>query len=381
MSESPACLNAKASLNEIIALKKSFGQAYDAAVATNQPNHLHRARELKGLLEQKIEQLEKKMWMHETESALQLQAQYESQITLLKQVDILKQAPQSPSAHSDFEPTFYVEAIDKTPCPLPSLEAIRSHMFEKRAFLRVKMEQGFTKLLLVPFGAPLGAMTNALCEYLLAQKTKSDGVFKFDEVDTFELSLSNFHHTDDQTGKIVYEPVEFGANHQGKTKKALLDEQRETAEWDRGWRIILVQARTSEKGIASIPDESIKIKRGKEHKRMDIVSGKLLPEYLEKCHIPEEANDSPYRGERGATLEDWIITCMTHLEETGEYLDDISNYSSDAGLFGSYRPEDDRMPVVCTDSERGRITIVDIKASEIAQAEAHSIGTRNIVRI
>src|SRR3989339_1048233 len=79
-----------------------------------------------------------------TEKYYHLKEQYDSQVELLEQVGILKEGA--------------LLGIDGKKYPIPTLEQIASRLFERHEELSTKHEQGFTKLLLVPFGMSLDVL-------------------------------------------------------------------------------------------------------------------------------------------------------------------------------------------------------------------------------
>src|SRR3989339_1211158 len=82
--------------------------------------------------------------------------QYDSQVSLLEQVGILKEGA--------------ITGIDGKIYPIPTLEQIAMRLFERRETLRTKHDQGFTKLLLVPFGMSLDTLRETFKQFLLKYK-------------------------------------------------------------------------------------------------------------------------------------------------------------------------------------------------------------------
>jgi hypothetical protein len=56
-------------------------------------------------------------------------------------------------------------------------------------------------------------------------------------------------------------------------------------------------------------------------------------EYLSILQSSHDNSDSPYTHETGLTPEDWIIAFMTHLQETGQPLDDYATGTQSACLL------------------------------------------------
>src|SRR3989339_606590 len=140
-----------------------------------------------------------------------LREQYTSQVSLLEQVGILKEGA--------------ITGIDGHEYPVPTLEQIASRLFERRGELSTKHDQGFTKLLLVPFGMSLDALQETLKQFLLKHKKKN---LSFD-LDTNEpIWLCEDYQGADigDSPNLVYEPQSFTKEgHGGKTKMEILKGQ------------------------------------------------------------------------------------------------------------------------------------------------------------
>src|SRR3989339_1517066 len=85
-----------------------------------------------------------------------LREQYTSQVSLLEQAGILKEG--------------VILGIDGNEYPIPTLEQIAVRLFERCKELETKHGQGFTKLLLVPFGMSLDSLQETLKQFLLKYK-------------------------------------------------------------------------------------------------------------------------------------------------------------------------------------------------------------------
>src|SRR3989339_1353979 len=140
-----------------------------------------------------------------------LREQYTSQVSLLEQVSILKEGA--------------ILGIDNKKYPIPTLEQIASRLFERRETLRTKHDQGFTKLLLVPFGMSLDTLRETFKQFLL--KYKKDNP-------SFDLNTNNPLWTQEEyqgadmgdSPDLVYEPQSFDKEgHGGKTKMEILKGQ------------------------------------------------------------------------------------------------------------------------------------------------------------
>ncbi|MEK9157216.1 MAG: hypothetical protein AAB448_03775, partial [Patescibacteria group bacterium] len=155
MSDSPTCLNARTSLEAIRSLKQEFETAYDLAVSSGEEEDIKRAKELKHDLETKMKALQEILATQEAERLYDLRRQYEAQVTLLKNAGLVTEEGTETDAQGVERKILVMTGIDKKTSPIPSYETIVSRLYEQRDLFRTKADQGFTKLLLVPFGMSL----------------------------------------------------------------------------------------------------------------------------------------------------------------------------------------------------------------------------------
>lgn len=362
MPESRVCLNAQASLLEITALKKSFDQIYDSTILSNDISSIDKIHEIKSSLSSKILVLDTSIWSERVERTLNLRAQYDAQVKLLKNLGCLKSRMER-SDDQEKREVFFMTNIDNKVCPIPSFSDILNRLREKRELLDIKMDQGFTKLLLIPFGMSLEDVIGMLRVYMIRFKQRS-AAFS-DEPDPVRIWQEGYDMTE-QAASIVYEPKTFDAKHQGKSKReAVLDQD---------WRILLLQSAGDGKGIAPIPHEGTGEQRGKKHIRMDIEQGKTLTEQL-KMVIAFDDPSSPYIGESGMTPEDWIMAFIAHMEETENFLD-YDALGTGAALVGAYAPSLDRAFVGYSSSETVNLNTVPVDDTLVS-----GDGIRTVVRI
>src|SRR3989339_2069776 len=142
-----------------------------------------------------------------------LREQYDSQVELLEEVGILKEG--------------VILGIDGHEYPVPTLEQIASRLFERRETLKTKHDQGFTKLLLVPFGMSLDSLQETIKQFLLKYK-KDNPSFDLN-TDNPLWAWSSYQGADTgDSPNLVYYPQSFDEkDHQGKTKMEILKEQTE----------------------------------------------------------------------------------------------------------------------------------------------------------
>ncbi len=357
--------------------------------------------------------------LEHAERLYHLKEQYDAQVELLKQVDILH--PRKESRKNKSLSTFFrsllpfgkkkrpeVSTIPETPeilCitgidgkeyPIPTLEQIASRLFERHETLETKHDQGFTKLLLVPFGMSLDALIETLKQFLL-KYNKDNPSF---ELDTNEpLWIWSEYQGADMGGspELVYHPQSFTKDgHGGKTKMEILGGRGDPAPtYGRGslahpfpgWTIHLLQPSNPDTqdtetpiGFAPIPRKGRGIPQGDLTPRPSLEAGKTPTEYLSLLQKSQDDPYSPYSQESGMTPEDWIMAFMTHLTETKKPLDDvwnITNTESISYLTGAFFPSSVHVPIVCW--YRGNLRA--ILSRDVPHAQAGHLGARFSVMV
>ncbi|KKU34113.1 MAG: hypothetical protein UX45_C0003G0004 [Candidatus Uhrbacteria bacterium GW2011_GWF2_46_218] len=262
--------------------------------------------------EPKKKEIDLKEAIEYAEAHYHLKEQYDSQVEFLEDVGILESGA--------------IPGIDGNTYPIPTLEQIAMRLFERRETLHTKHDQGFTKLLLVPFE-----------QFLL--KYKKDHP-------SFDLNTDHplFAWEDYQGGdmgdfpNLVYYPQSFDLKeHQGKTKIQILKANERFP----GWTVHLLQPSdptdSHSLGFASIPRKGEGTTHGKRIPRPSLEVNKTLNEHLSTLQKSKDDPDSPYFQEFGLTPEDWILAFMIHLKETEQPMDDWTNgRESMTGLIGSF---------------------------------------------
>ena len=267
-------------------------------------------------------------YFQEAERLYNLREQYTSQVSLLEQVGILKEGA--------------ITGIDGKIYPIPTLEQIAMRLFERRETLETKHDQGFTKLLLVPFGMSLDSLRETLKQFLIKHK-EFHSSFDLNDHQPL-LAWSEYYGADiGNSPKLVYYPQSFTKKgHGGKTKMEILKEQAK-GRWTPafagvagekglrtpGWTVHLLQpsnpSNPHSPGFAPIPRQGQGTPQGDLILRHPLEANKTPIEYLSILQKAQEDEDSPYHGETGMTPEDWITAFMIHLSETGQPLDDYLN--------------------------------------------------------
>ncbi len=316
--------------------------------------------------------VKKEPWKNEealeyTEEFYHLEKQYAFQVSLLEQVGILKEGA--------------ILGIDGNKYPVPTLEQIAVRLFERRKELKTKHDQGFTKLLLVPFGMSLDSLRETLKQFLLKHQ-ESNPSFNLDTNEP--LSVWEGYQGADMgdSPKLVYYPQSFTEEgHEGKTKMEILEGQaegrwtlpptagaapggtasagvargggvgvaEESGTGTPGWTVHLFQPSnpkdSDSPGFASIPKEGQGTPQGDIISRPPLEANKTPVEYLFTLQEAQDDPDSPYSQESGMTPEDWILAFILHLQETGKPMDNWQNDNESISyLTGAFFPSSVGVP-------------------------------------
>ena len=269
-----------------------------------------------------------------------LQEQYKRQIDILGKFGLIEATESGGWA---------IKGIDGKEYPLPTQEEIAEKMEENKELVERKREQGFTRLLLVPFGLKLSDLTETYKKSILEHQAegklfgaKKDPSDQGEELVSLDLDENqpvwvwDKYQEADTNGSLVYQPKELSENHQGKTKQEILGEQG-------GWRIVLME------DMPNIPRENPETKGGRT--QID-VKGSSIKKYIKRGEdIPSPAEylkalqqDSTYKGEEGMTPEDQLMYAITHLEETDQVIDDYRGNGRASYQVGAYFPASGVVP-------------------------------------
>lgn len=323
MSESSTCLNARALLPEIHTLKKAYDLAYEDAQTTG--SKIAEIQTIKTSLETKINTIKEQLGPVEIERTFRLREQYDFQVKILKKAKMVEaRLDRDTSGH--IQETLFIKDAEGNEYPLPSFRTILKMMMEKRALLEVKADQEFTQLLLVPFGIPLETLINKFREYLHAYNQYSHPSFVINSerpVSTSSYITEQRIHID-----LIYDLVRHTKNsHGGKTKEAILKEEKQKNTWNKGWRLSFMQSKQEGKG---------EIKE-KINKREDMIVGETPSFYLEKLQHAYNDPSHLLHGESGITPEEWIMAFIGHLEETGKAFG-LTSATPSSLLIGCFYP-------------------------------------------
>src|SRR3989338_9473670 len=155
-----------------------------------------------------------------TLEALKIKEQWSSQVKILSKSGILETFPESKQLG--------IRGIDGKEYPVPKPEEIIKRLEANRETVLLKMEQGFTKLVMEPFAYSFDALSEkykkAILKHdkdgkLLATKEKPtdpDEPLVLDENQPLYRWEEGYSHADTED-KGVYFPNEFSRNHGGKT--------------------------------------------------------------------------------------------------------------------------------------------------------------------
>lgn len=258
------------------------------------------------------------------EGTLHLSSQYESQLNVLRESAVLKKLSSGQEG---------IDGIDNTFHLVPTLPEIRAAL-ARQPHLKEKVAQGFTRLLLVPFGMPLDDLRDKYKETLLT--VDQAGGLKDSQGNAVPLDRSNPLYTWDQynnadvTGALLYDTQEFSQNHQGKKKADLLSSSPS------GFQVLLVE------DIAELPREGQGATIGS---RPQLECNRTSKDYLHTLQT-----NPIYRYETGFNPEAYIALAITRLRENGTVLDK-DTYSF---LTGAYFPSSDGVPDACFGPDRRR---------------------------
>ncbi|MCX6780719.1 MAG: hypothetical protein NT003_01230 [Candidatus Magasanikbacteria bacterium] len=261
----------------------------------------------------------------------ELKREYYQQVKSLSEIGFLETDEHGEKGVTGIDGKFY---------QLPTLQQVAAHFNapERKAFIDRKFEQGFTRLLITPFAAPLDSFYDKARAVILEHRSGTDPSKKLLAADGSELicvqkdpfNIGSTYHRQDIEGHLVYnitklvnsmtggETVHGG----GKTKKEILSDDHQPFP---GFRVQLLQ------------QDLVIPRKGKGtaiNGRPALEAGKTGSYYLALLQNPK----SPYYNEHGLFIEDWISLFATVLHETNTVIDDCADgVASLSLLIGSLR--------------------------------------------
>ncbi|OGZ68602.1 MAG: hypothetical protein A3C50_04180 [Candidatus Staskawiczbacteria bacterium RIFCSPHIGHO2_02_FULL_43_16] len=320
---------AKQFIEEINALKQAAKTKEDYQQLANLYQHLE------GLYESK-------------EGGKELEAsfamQYDKQVEIFYKLKILVRNLDYDVDKESMSPGS-IDAIDGNEYKFPSKLELAELIEQNKELIEKKKEQGFTKLLVVPFGMKLDELAKKYGELIIehfkngnlhdSEGKKIENLRKQGEGDgpTSDATKNSEYYplwkwdkytNADESGGLVYYPEKFDKNnHQGKTKAEAIKEQG-------GWNIILIE------DMPDIPRQG-KGKTVGDRKQLEARS--TPKEYLQTL-----ATDPVYQHESGMTPEDQLMYAITYLEENQKIMDDYQGKGSVSYQIGAYFPSSDDVP-------------------------------------
>ncbi len=330
------CEQLKKEYKDIKSLKQEFDLAYQKAVETGE---LEKARELKNRIELQMNSLREKLWPFENLPQKEFQEQYKSQKEILEKIGILEKLSSGEMG---------IKGIDGKEYVFPKIEKIFKMARENKEVLKTKAEQGFQKLLIVPFGMKLDDLIEKYKQIILkhhkegklfaTKKDQGEPDQKLELDEKEPVWVWDKYKNADVNGELIYQPKEFSKNHQGKTKQEILKEAHSTGSGQGGWNILLLE------DLPNIPREGKGETIG-ERPQIDTV-GASIKKYIKKGEsipCPSEylkalQDESIYQNETGMTPEDQLIYAITHLEQTNQVIDDYQGNGSISYQLGAYFP-------------------------------------------
>lgn len=253
------------------------------------------------------------------EKLLNLRESYDSQIRILNQAGILTILPETMSLG--------IVGIDNKEHAVPTFDEIKEKLEKRKEELGPKMKQGFTKLLLVPAGMSLDELRDKLKQRLLAHKKEGKLLNTDNEPVNLDLEDPVYrwdgYNNADKEDKLIYYPKSFDQNHNGKTKKELIESGN-------SWRVSLVE------DLPDLPEQG----KGKTvGGRKQLEANKSPTEYLRSLQLKKE-----YASEDGFTPEEWITYFLTHLETKNQIVDNWQAKGKASYLTGAYFPGQGAVP-------------------------------------
>ena len=295
-----------------------------------------------------------------------------------KQIDILRDACGFELESGEVG----ITGIDGKDYPVPTQEEIAVLVVENREFIEKKKEQGFTKLLLVPFGMKLEYLIHAYKDVITRHKetnklfaTKKDQNDQNEDLVPLDLDKDqpvwtwDEYEDADVNGKLVYYPDKFDEEgHQGKTKTELLKESG-------GWNILLIE------DMPNIPETDPKTVGGRTqidafgNAMEKFLSGKEVP--TPKEYLSFLDHEEAYQGEQGMSPEDQLMYAISHLEETNQVIDDYQGNGKISYQVGAYFPSSGDVPNAYWDRDDRRANLHRVDVDN----RLDHCGVRSAVRI
>ena len=313
------CSRLNQDYQELLALKEQFSAELTQAMVSGDFSEVAL---LKAEITEKKRALESQL--NPFEAALKIREQYETQKKIYESIGLLEKR----------EGILGMEGIDGKWYEFPSLSEVNQRFCEQKEMLDIKTDQGFEKLLIVPFGMSLAKFRETMKKTLLTHYAENKLLAtKKDATDPDERLALNTKtplwvwdkYTDaDTAGTLVYFPEVFDEDakiHQGKTKQEILKDTKQ------GFQILLIEA------DPNIPAEGTEETIGTKQPRKRLAAGDAAEAYLRILRT-----QPAYRDEEGLTPEAWMTQFLLHLEETDQVIDDSQGKGKASFNLGGWFP-------------------------------------------
>jgi hypothetical protein len=253
---------------------------------------------------------------------LHLQEQWEEQVRTLNETGIIELLPKAQDIG--------IVDINGKEQPIPTFEQILKSLDtkEQQEMIKEKLEQGFTKLLMVPMGLPISVIIDRY-KRLLIKKHEEGKLLSTDneklELDEEEpIWLADEFKGPEADDKLIYFPEQFNQqDHQGQTKQELLQENQ-------SWQVILIE------DLADIPAQG---KGNIVGDRKQLEANQSSEQYLKTIQI-----DKAHQHEQGPTIESELIYAITELKNKNQVIDDWRGKGKACRLFGNYLKDSGGVP-------------------------------------
>jgi hypothetical protein len=207
----------------------------------------------------------------------------------------------------------------------PTLDKIELAFANNFSYFKKKIEQGFTRLLIVPFGLPIEELRRKYADRLVVHNLAGRLFAEGDS--TIPLGLNEIDPVYKWIGydvqPMVYFPKKFDPyHHKGLTKDQVVAKYG-------FWQVYLIQN-------LSVLEKNKEVLAF--NGRQPLKRGLKPIEYLQKIHT-----ESQYEDEVGLTPEIWLMKALASLEEKNQVIDDCQGYGILSYNLAAYFPNSDRL--------------------------------------
>lgn len=364
---------------EIQELKNSLENSTTARNLKEVESLIARAKILKQSLQEKMANFEKKLspFSELREFLPDIEEQYFVQVENLRSSGLLETLPLSQKEG--------IIGVDGSEYPLPTPEDIAARfnrlcMFitdsegvEGEHEIAKKFEQGFTKLLLVPFALPLERLIAAYAQELEKKSAKRE-LYSYLRNEQGDVERKLIEGLKKEHAIFFSVPFNDALRYYptylsdekidpGMRKENLIKDVRgDSSGASGGWNIIFAEQNPS------IPQLN---KGNVVGGRKPFEAGDYPISYLQKIK-----KNPLYKHEQGLTPEDWVTYALSHLQEHNEILDDWEK-SSLCYLLGAYHKTSGQVPSVHFSFRNRQVDF----GSERLKSVMEFYGTRTVVSL